>query len=64
MKTILFTPKTKTQSFYLSKKCIENRISFDFMNENEFYIPIFDDEHFIALKLILGEEIINTKNIC
>lgn len=62
MKTIFWHAYNTQGSLDFAKLCIENNISFDFMNDFEFYIPIHDNEHFERLKKILGVEIINEKN--
>lgn len=62
MLTIYYNAYNKKIALLFGTKCIENNISFDFMNDFEFYIPIHDQEHFERLKMILGDDIINEKN--
>lgn len=69
----VFAPINHTIFFYnaynllgaldFAKKCIENNISFDFMNDVEFYINTYDEADFLHKQAILGNEIINEKTI-
>ena len=45
------------------KKCLKNKISFEFLNGNEFYFNIYDDDDdFKHKRKYLGDEIISEKN--
>ena len=44
------------------KKCLKNKISFEFLNGNEFYFTIYDDDDFHYKNKFLGDEIISAQN--
>ena len=62
MFTIIFISESENQSFAIMKKCLKNKISFEFLNGNEFYFNIYDDDDFHYKRKHLGEEIISEKN--
>ena len=62
MYTIIFISESKKQSFEIMKKCLKNKISFEFLNGNEFYFNIYDDYDFQHKRKYLGDEIISEKN--
>lgn len=57
--TITRIEKDQKSSLALAKKCILNNISFEFMNNVEFYFFIYDEEDFLRKQEILGEDVIN-----
>lgn len=69
----VFAPINNTIFFYhaynllgaldFAKKCIENNISFDFMNEFEFYITSYDEADFKRKQAFLGAEVLNENTI-
>ena len=63
MKTLIYICKNQSELFRVSKLCLKNNISFEFMNENEIYFTIYDDLDFEFKEAILGAEIINYKNL-
>lgn len=63
MKTLIYTCKNQSELFKVAKLCLQNNISFEFMNENEIYFTIYDDLDFDFKNTILGSEIINYKNL-
>ena len=62
MKIIFFISESEKQSLEIMKKCLKNKISFEFLNGNEFYFNIYDDEDFQYKRKYLGKEIISEKN--
>ena len=62
METLIFISESEKQSLEIMKKCLKNKISFEFMNGNEFYFNIYDDDDFQYKRKYLGEEIISEKN--
>lgn len=62
MKTIIFISDSEKQSLDIMKKCLKNKISFEFLNGNEFYFSIYDDEDYQRKRKYLGEEVISEKN--
>lgn len=62
MKTLLFKTKTKSDAVNLSTKCVQNDVSFEFLNGNEFYFTIYDDNDFTTKQNKLGSDVINLKN--
>ena len=62
MYTIIFISESKKRSFEIMKKCLKNKISFEFLNGNEFYFNIYDDDDFQHKRKYLGDEIISEKN--
>ena len=62
MGTIYFISESEKQSLEIMKKCLKNKISFEFLNGNEFYFNIYDDDDFQYKRKYLGEEIITEKN--
>ena len=62
MYTIIFISESEKQSLALMQKCLKNKISFEFLNGNEFYFNIYDDDDFHYKREYLGEEIITEKN--
>ena len=44
------------------QKCLKNKISFEFLNGNEFYFNIYDDDDFHFKLKHLGKEIITEQN--
>lgn len=63
MKTVLYIIENEKDFITIAKKCLKNSISFECMNGNEMYFTIFDDNYFEVLQTVLGEKIINHKNI-
>lgn len=61
-KTILFICEDYNTLIYIIKKCLQNNISFEFMNNTELYFAIYDDEDFNFKQSILSNEVINEKN--
>ena len=61
-KTILFICEDYNTLIYIVKKCLQNNISFEFMNNFELYFNIYDDEDFKFKQSILTSEVINEKN--
>lgn len=43
--------------------CLNNKISFEFLNGDEFYFTIYDSEDFKMKQNYLGFEIINIENL-
>ena len=62
MYTIIFISESQKQSLAIMKKCLKNNISFEFLNGNEFYFNIYDDDDFQFKRKYLGEEIITEQN--
>ena len=62
MYTIIFISESKKQSFEIMKKCLKNKISFEFLNGNEFYFKIHDHYDFHYKNKFLGDEIISAQN--
>ena len=62
MKTIIFISDNEKQSLDIMKKCLKNKISFEFLNGNEFYFNIYDDDDFQFKLKHLGKEIITEQN--
>ena len=62
MYTIIFISESEKQSISIMKKCLKNKISFEFLNGNEFYFNIYDDDDFQFKRKYLGEEIITEQN--
>ena len=62
MYTIIFISESEKQSLKIMKKCLKNKIYFEFLNGNEFYFTIYDDDDFHYKNKFLGDEIISEKN--
>ena len=62
MYTIIFISESEKQSLEIMKKCLKNKISFEFLNGNEFYFTIYDDDDFQFKQKYLGKEIITEQN--
>ena len=62
MYTIIFISESEKQSLEIMKKCLKNKISFEFLNGNEFYFNIYDDDDFQFKQKHLGSEIISEEN--
>ena len=62
MYTIIFISESEKQSIEIMKKCLKQKISFEFLNGNEFYFNIYDDDDFQYKRKYIGEEIISEKN--
>ena len=62
MYTIIFISESEKQSLEIMKKCLKNKISFEFLNGNEFYFNIYDDDDYHYKRKHLGDEIISEKN--
>ena len=62
MYTIIFISESEKQSLEIMKKCLKHEISFEFLNGNEFYFSIYDDDDFQYKRKYIGEEIISEKN--
>ena len=62
MYTIIFISESEKQSISIMKKCLKNKISFEFLNGNEFYFNIYDDDDFQFKQKHLGSEIISEQN--
>ena len=62
MYTIIFISESEKQSISIMQKCLKNKISFEFLNGNEFYFTIYDDDDFQFKRKHIGEEIISEKN--
>ena len=62
MYTIIFISESEKQSLAIMKKCLKNKISFEFLNGNEFYFNIYDDDDFHYKNKFLGDEIISAQN--
>ena len=62
MYTIIFISESEKQSLAIMQKCLKNKISFEFLNGNEFYFTIYDDDDFQFKRKHIGEEIISEKN--
>lgn len=62
METLIFISESEKQSLEIMKKCLKYKISFEFLNGNEFYFTIYDDEDYNYKRKYLGEEIISEKN--
>ena len=62
MYTIIFISESENQSLAIMKKCLKNKISFEFLNGNEFYFNIYDHYDFHYKNKFLGDEIITEKN--
>ena len=62
MYTIIFISESEKQSLEIMKKCLKNKISFEFLNGNEFYFNIYDHYDFQFKRKHIGEEIISEKN--
>ena len=62
METLIFISESEKQSLEIMKKCLKYKISFEFLNGNEFYFNIFDHYDFYYKRIHLGEEIITEKN--
>ena len=60
--TIIFISDTKKDSSTIMKQCLDNKVSFEFLNGNEFYFTIYDDEDFERKRKVLGEYVISEKN--
>lgn len=63
MYTIIFISESEKQSIAIMQKCLKNKISFEFLNGNEFYFNIYDDDDDLQFKRKhLGSEIISEQN--
>ena len=62
MYTIIFISESANNSLAIMYKCLKNKISFEFLNGNEFYFNIYDDDDFHYKRKYLGEDIISEKN--
>ena len=62
MYTIIFISESEKKSFEIMKKCLKNKISFEFLNGNEFHFTIYDDDDFHYKRKYLSDEIISEKN--
>ena len=62
MKTLIYVCEDYNTLIHIVKKCLQNNISFEFMNDKELYFTIYDNLDFEAKKSILGSEIISYKN--
>ena len=62
MYTIIFISESEKKSLEIMKKCLKNKISFEFLNGNEFYFNIYDDDDFQFKQKHLGSEIISEQN--
>ena len=62
MYTIIFISESLNESLEIMKKCLKNKISFEFLNGNEFYFNIYDDDDFQFKLKHLGKEIITEQN--
>ena len=62
MYTIIFISESEKHLIAIMKKCLKNKISFEFLNGNEFYFNIYDDDDFQFKRKHIGEEIISEKN--
>jgi hypothetical protein len=54
--------KDKKEAIKLATKMIQNNVSFEFMNETEFYLTIFDVVDYFNKQRILGTEIVHLSN--
>lgn len=61
-KTILFISEDYSTLIYVVTKCLQNNISFEFMNDLELYFNIYDNDDLLYKQSILGVEVINIKN--
>ena len=62
MYTIIFISESENQSIAIMQKCLKNKISFEFLNGNEFYFTIYDDDDLQFKRKHLGSEIISEQN--
>ena len=62
MYTIIFISESEKQSLEIMKKCLKHKISFEFLNGNEFYFNIFDHYDFHYKNKFLGDGIISAQN--
>ena len=62
MYTIIFISESEKHSIAIMQKCLKNKISFEFLNGNEFYFNIYDDDDFQFKQKHLGSEIISAQN--
>lgn len=51
MDTIIYITKTQIESGELCLECVKNKISFEFLNGNEFYFTIYDENDYLEKKL-------------
>ena len=62
MYTIIFISESEKQSISIMQKCLKNKISFEFLNGNEFYFNIYDHYDFHYKNKFLGDDIISAQN--
>ena len=62
METLIFISESEKKSLEIMKKCLKYKISFEFLNGNEFYFNIYDYDDFQYKRKYLSEEIISEKN--
>jgi hypothetical protein len=60
--TNFYQVKDKKEAIKLATKMIQNNVSFEFMNETEFYLNIFDVVDYFNKQRILGTEIVHLSN--
>ncbi len=63
MYTLIYTEENQKELLDIVSKSVKNNISFEFMNNKELYFFIYDKNDFDFKKSILGDKIINLKNI-
>jgi len=60
--TIFYQSESKDQSLQIMKICLTQNISFEFLNQNEFYFFIYDLEDFNRKQKALTKKIISESN--
>lgn len=63
MKTILYTSESNQMSMFVMNTCLRYKISFEFLNGNEFFFTIYDDEDLHTKRSLLGYNVIDENNI-
>ena len=60
--TIFYQSESEDQSLQIMKICLKQNISFEFLNQNEFYFFIYDLEDFNRKQKALTKKVISESN--
>ena len=60
--TIFYQSESESQSLQIMKICLKQNISFEFLNQNEFYFFIYDLEDFNRKQKALSKKVISESN--
>lgn len=60
--TIFYQSENEDQSLKIMKTCLNENISFEFLNQNEFYFFIYDLEDFNRKQKALTKKVISESN--